>query len=188
MNLEWEPSYVNSPVDTGVQVSEKSIPLVCRRSDGSFLRHTFREFPWAGRQMNILKNCRLCQPLGCELPFKAIKLVGVGGWCLGLLHSVVDFAVLSGKLKLARMLSNDAGSKQLLKVVPLTGYWLEPGGFLLAAPELSEGLCGFTYPENTQVPRSKTLSTLSQRIWCKTDVALHSLPLFKSSAHLVGYM
>ena len=72
--------------------------------------------------MNILKNCGLCQSVGCELPFKAIKLVGVEGLCLGLLHSVVDFAVLSGNLKLTRMLSNDAGSKQLLKVVPVTGY------------------------------------------------------------------
>lgn len=186
MNQEWEPTYINSPADTVVRVSEKSIPLVCRQSNGSFLRDTFREFPWTGRQTNILKNCGLCRSLGCELPFKAIKLVGEGGWCLGLLRSVVDFAVLSGKLKLARMLSNDAGSKQLLKVVPLTGYWLEPGGFLLAAPKLSEGLCGFTYPENTQVPGSKTLSTFSQRIWCKTGIALHSLSLFKLSARLVG--
>jgi len=106
----------------GVQVSEKSIPLVYRQSNGSFLRNTFSEFPWTDRQTNILKNCALCQSLGCELPFKAIKLVGVGGWCLGLLHSGVHFAILSGKLKLARMPSNDAGSKEIIKVVPLTGY------------------------------------------------------------------
>lgn len=188
MNQEWQPAYINSPANIGVQVSGKCIPLVYRQSDGSFLRDTFREFPRTSRQTNILKNCGLCQSLGCELPFKAIKLVRVGGWCLGLLHSGVDFAVLSSKLKLARVLSNDAGSKQLLKVVPLTGQWLEPGGFLLAAPELSGGLCDFTYPENTRVPEAKTLSALSQRIWCKTYIALHSLPLIKLSAHLIGYM
>lgn len=63
----------------------------------------------------------LCQSPRSELPFNAVRLVGVGGWCFGLLHSVVDFAVLSVKLKLARTLLDDAGSKELHKVVSFTG-------------------------------------------------------------------
>lgn len=40
MNQEWQPAYINSPANIGVQVSGKCIPLIYRQSDGSFLRDT----------------------------------------------------------------------------------------------------------------------------------------------------
>lgn len=56
-----------------------------------------------------------------------MKLVGVGIW----LHRGGDFAVLSGRWKLARTLPGDAGSKQLLRVVPLTDTDWSQEGFCL---------------------------------------------------------
>lgn len=72
-------------------------------------------------QQIFLKRSGCVKTPSTELPFSAVRLVGVGGWCLGLLHSVVDFAILSVELKLARTPSDGAGSKQLHKVVPFTG-------------------------------------------------------------------
>ena len=146
-----------------------SISLVCRQSNGSFLRGAFIESqnilgwkestriinssslngPYGDQTINLgiintmlqptelnsesenshgqadrqifLKRVGYVKSPRSELPFTAVRLVGVRGWCFGLLHSVVDFAVLSVKLKLARTLSDGAGSKKLHKVVPFTG-------------------------------------------------------------------
>lgn len=93
--------------------------------------------------------------------FQGLQLMWVGGWSLSLLHSGVDFAALSSKLKQARILSDDADSQQFLKVVPINRYCLEPGWFLLATSELSSSLLWFylsrKYSDNTKCTELKNL-------------------------------